>query len=169
MSSKNDVKIGLFIVIAGLVILLGKLGVFGFLGRTLWPLFILLLGLVLHIVFYGRSRQPILLIPAGILTVWGLLFGICNTWGWHLMARLWPALVLGIAVGLYEYYLYESPRATGALTVSVILGILTLIFFFFSLLHTGIIYILAIALIAFGAWLIWGRGRTSKSKWNGSW
>ncbi|AJS57724.1 hypothetical protein [Paenibacillus sp. IHBB 10380] len=169
MTSKNDVKLGLFIVIAGLVILLGKLGVFGFLGRTLWPVVILVLGLLLHALFYGRSLQPILLIPAGILTVWGLLFTICNLWGWHLMANLWPALVLGIAVGLYEYYFYESPRATGILTVSVLLGILTLILFFFSLLHTGVIYILAVALIACGAWLIWGRERKSKSKWNRSW
>ena len=30
------------------------------------------------------------------------------------MASLWPVLILGVAVGLYEYYLYESPRPGGA-------------------------------------------------------
>ncbi|MGF7046126.1 putative membrane protein [Paenibacillus sp. DS2015] len=169
MSSKNDVKIGWFILIAALVILLGKLGVFGFLGRTLWPLVIVILGLLLHAVFFGPSRQPILLIPAGILTVWGILFTICNTWGWHLMKNLWPAWILGIAVGLYEYYIYKSPRARAALTVSVLLGVLTLIFFFFSLLYSSIIYILALGLIVFGAWCIWGPKKRTKRKLNRNW
>lgn len=57
MSSKNDMKLGVFIAAAGLVILLGKLGVFGFLGRALWPLIILVPGLFLHVLFS----------PAGLL------------------------------------------------------------------------------------------------------
>lgn len=160
MSSKNDIKLGIFILAAGIVIFFGKLGVFGFLGRALWPLVILLPGLILHMLFFSRRASATVLIPAGILTVYGLLFGLCNIWGWGLMKYLWPVLLLGIAVGLYEYSIY-SPRRTGGLSViAVILGVLSLVLCFFSLLGTGTIYLIGIVFIAAGIWLITGRGRT---------
>ncbi len=165
MSFKRDVKLGLLIIIVGIVILLGKLGVFGFLGRSLWPLAILIPGILLHALYFSRRGQSILLIPGGILTVWGLLFGICNIWGWDLMSHLWPALILGLALGLYEYYVYENPRSSIALWVSIILGLLSLAFILFSLMQTGILYLLAILLIGGGLWLILRRKSSTKSKW----
>ena len=165
MSFKRDVKLGLLIIIAGIVILLGKLGVFGFLGRSLWPLAILIPGLLLQALYFNRRGQSILLIPGGALTVWGLLFGICNIWGWGLMSHLWPALILGVVVGLYEYYVYENPRSSIALWVSSILGLFSLAFILLSLMKTGVLYILAIVLMAFGLWLILRRKSSTKSKW----
>lgn len=168
MSSKNDMKLGLFIVCAGLVILLGKLGVFGFLGRALWPLLLLLPGLFLHTLVFGRRLTPAALVPAGILTVYGLLFGLCNTWGWGLMAYLWPVLPLGVAVGLYEYSLFVSPRSGGLTAGAVILGIISLVLMFFSLLGTGIMYVLGAVLVLGGIWLIVGRSG-GRNKWNRGW
>lgn len=166
MSSKNDIKLGVFIAVAGLVIVLGKLGVFGFLGRTLWPLVILLPGVILHMLFFTRRASASVLIPAGILTVYGLLFGLCNLWGWGLMAHLWPVLLLGIAVGVYEYSLYAPGRTGGLSAIAVILGILSLVLCIFSLLGTGVIYLIGIALIAFGLWLVAGRGRIrGRNRW----
>ncbi|MNZ58288.1 hypothetical protein D3C78_762920 [compost metagenome] len=160
MSSKNDMRLGIFIVAAGVLILFGKLGVFGFLGRALWPLVILLPGLVLHMLFFSRRASATVLIPAGILTVYGLLFGLCNIWGWGLMKYLWPVLLLGIAVGLYEYSI-NSPRRSGGLSaIAVILGVLSIALCIFSLMGTGVIYLIGIVFIAAGIWLITGRGRT---------
>lgn len=170
MSSKNDMKLGIFIAAAGLVILLGKMGVFGFLGRALWPLILLIPGLILHVLFFTRRASASVLVPAGILTVYGLLFGLCNTWGWELMRHLWPVLLLGIAVGLYEYSLYASPRTSGLMTTSVILGLLSLVLVFFTLLGTGALYLLGAVLVAAGIWIMLGRGgRGSRKKWNGGW
>lgn len=169
MSSKRDLMLGLFIVAAGLVILLGKLGVFGFLGRTLWPLVLLLPGLLLHVMFFGRRASAAILIPAGILTVYGLLFLICSFWGWNLMGSLWPVLILGIAVGLYEYYLYETPRPGAALPIALGLTILSLGIFIFTWLNTGAFYIVALVLIAAGIWLIYGRRQAKRSKWSRGW
>lgn len=165
MSSKRDMKLGLLIIIAGIVILLGKLGVFGFLGRSLWPLVILIAGLVLHWLYFSRRKQPILLIPGGILTVWGLVFVICNIWGWGLMAYVWPMLLFGVAVGLYEYYLYENLRSNLLLWVSFSLGLISFLFFFFSLMRTGGIYLIVAILIGGGIWLILGRRGSNNSKW----
>lgn len=168
MSSRNDMKLGLFIVCAGLVILLGKWGVFGFLGRILWPLLLLVPGLLLHVFVFGRRLTPAALIPAGILTVYGLLFGICNTFGWGLMAYLWPVLLLGVAVGLYEYSLYASSRTRGLTAGAVVLGAVSLLLMFLGLLGTGFIYIVGAALVLAGIWLIFGGGRR-RNRWNRSW
>lgn len=166
MSSKNDIKLGIFIVVAGIVILLGKLGVFGFLGRILWPLVILLPGVLLHMLFFSRRASASVLIPAGILTVYGLLFGLCNLWGWDLMKDLWPVLLLGVAVGLYEYSIYAPGRTSGLTAIAVILGILSLALCVFSLMGTGALYLIGIVLIAAGIWLITGRGRfRGRNRW----
>ncbi|WP_410514494.1 hypothetical protein PaeBR_08920 [Paenibacillus sp. BR2-3] len=170
MSSKNDLKLGLFIAAAGIVILFGKLGVFGFLGRNLWPLVLLLPGLFLHVLFFNRRASASVLIPAGILTVYGLLFGFCNTWGWGLMKYLWPVLLLGLAVGLYEYSLYTSPRTAGLSGTAVILGLLSIVLLIFSWLGTGALYLLGAILIAAGVWLITGTGKSrNRNKWNRGW
>ncbi|MBT2761670.1 MULTISPECIES: hypothetical protein [Paenibacillus] len=170
MSSRKDLALGIFIVVAGVVILLGKLGVFGFLGRTLWPLVLLLPGIFLHIMFFGRRASAAILIPGGILTVYGLLFFICNIGGWGLMTSLWPVLILGVAVGLYEYYLYESPRPGAALPVALGLTVLSVLIFIFTWLETGAFYIIALILIAAGIWMIFGRNRSGRNnKWSRGW
>ena len=163
-------KVGLFIAAAGIVILFGKLGVFGFLGRNLWPLLILLPGLFLHLLFFSRRASATVLIPAGVLTVYGLLFGLCNTWGWGLMKHLWPVLLLGFAVGLYEYSLHAFSQSSGLTITAVILGLLSIILLVFSWLGTGALYVLGAILIAAGVWLITGVGKTrNRNKWNRGW
>lgn len=169
MSSKNDLRLGLFIVVAGIVILLGKLGVFGFLGRTLWPLAILLVGLLIHWLFFSNRGRAFVLIPGGVLVVYGLLFEICNLWGWGLLSYLWPVFLLGFAVGAYEYHLFASPKPEGVLLIALFLGLVSFILLFFTLLHTGAIYVLAILLIALGIWFILRRGKSKGRKWNGGW
>lgn len=169
MSSKKDLMLGIFIVTAGIVILLGKLGVFGFLGRTLWPLLLLVPGLLLHVMYFSRRASATILIPAGVLTIYGLLFLICSFWGWNLMSFLWPILILGIAVGLYEYYLYETPRPAAALPMAVVLTLLSITILIFTWLNTGVLYVLALVLIAFGIWLIYGRKRSNRGKSSRGW
>lgn len=86
------------------------------------------------------------------------------------MRHLWPVLLLGIAVGLYEYSLYASVRTRGLTTAAVILGLLSLVLVIFTLLGTGALYLLGAVLVAAGLWLMLGRGRPgSRKKWNGGW
>lgn len=162
MKMRNERAIGIFIVAAGIIILLGKLGVFGFIGRHFWPLLLLLPGIALHALYYARVTPTWSLVPAGILTVYGILFGITNTWGGGLMSSLWPAFLLGIAVGLLEYGLAERYKPEFVLPAACGIGALSIVLFGFTLLHTGIIYVLAILLILGGVWLLLGRGRGRK-------
>jgi hypothetical protein len=162
MKMRNEKAIGIFIVAAGIIILLGKLGVFGFIGLNFWPLLILLPGIALHALYYARISPAWSLVPAGMLTVYGVVFGITNTWGVGLLGRLWPAFLLGVAIGLLEYGLAERRRPEFVMLAALILGVASIILFGFTLLNTGIIYVLAVLLILGGVWMLLGRGRQGR-------
>jgi hypothetical protein len=162
MNSRKERMIGVGIVAAGLIILFGKLGAFSFLGRTFWPLLILIPGIILHAMYMMRKVSPFMLLPAGILTVYGFLFSLCNTWGWHLMAYLWPLLLLGVAIGLWEYAINDLSLSRNVYTGGVILGLVSVILLMISLLRTGIIYIIAVLLIGVGIWLLLNNRGTRK-------
>lgn len=157
--SKNQSALGVFILLAGVVILLGKLGVFSFIGTVFWPLFILVPGILLHVLFFSRMLPSWVLIPAGILTTYGLIFQICNWFGFDLMMYLWPFFMFGVAIGLYEYYWFEPHRPKGIFLASMILTIISAVFFGISLLWGAGIYFVAIVLIIVGAFLIYRRPR----------
>lgn len=166
--SKNDKKaVGIFILAAGLIILLGQWGVFAFLGRVFWPLLILLPGVALHLAFASRMLPAWALIPGGTLTVYGLVFSLCNTWGFGLIEVLWPAFLLGPGVGLYEYALLGPVRPKGIYYASLGLIALSAILFIFSLLGPFFLYAFSILLILTGAWLVfWPDSRSNKrSAW----
>ncbi|MCC3380043.1 hypothetical protein ACFQ5D_05975 [Paenibacillus farraposensis] len=154
MNSGKERMIGVGIVAAGLIILLGKLGAFSFLGRNFWPLLILIPGIVLYAMYMMRKVSPLILLPAGILSVYGLLFSLCNTWGWHLMAYLWPLLFLGIAIGLWGYAINDISMSRNVYTGSLILGLISVLLLIISLLRTGLIYMIAILLIGAGIWMV---------------
>ncbi|EHS56956.1 hypothetical protein [Paenibacillus sp. Aloe-11] len=162
MNFGKERMIGVGIVAVGLIILLGKLGAFSFLGRTFWPLLILIPGIILHAMYMMRKVSPFMLLPAGILTVYGLLFSLCNTWGWHLMAYLWPLLLLGVAIGLWEYAINDLSLSRNVYTGGVILGLVSVVLLMISLLRTGIIYIIAVLLIGAGIWLVVNNRGTRK-------
>lgn len=163
MSDNNKLTTGILILAAGVFILLGKLGVFSFLGKTLWPLILLIPGIVLHLWYFWRKGPAELLLPGGILTVYSILFFIVNFWGWHTFTYTWPGLLLGIAIGLYEYDYFSTVRSNGVLIAAVILGIISIVLFGFTLFSLALIYVVAGALIIGGAWLIMGRGKSRRS------
>ncbi|MCQ4086127.1 intracellular growth attenuator family protein [Saccharibacillus sp. JS10] len=151
----NDKKaIGIFILTAGLIILLGQWGVFTFLGKVFWPLLIFIPGVVLHLAFATRAFPAWVLIPGGTLTVYGIVFSLFNTWGFHLVEFLWPAFILGPGIGLCEYSLLEAKRQKGMYYVSLALIGLSIVLFIFSLLGPFFLYAFSVILILAGAWLL---------------
>jgi hypothetical protein len=157
--NKQSAAVGVLVLAAGLVILLGKLGVFAFIGSVFWPLFILIPGVLLHVLYFGRMVPSVVLVPAGILTVVSVILLIGNWFGWDLMRYLWPFFPFAVAVGLYEYYVFGYSRSRMIWTASVGLALLSVILFGMTLLWTWGIYLLAAALIGFGTWLVLNRPR----------
>ncbi|MNH72153.1 hypothetical protein D3C73_243100 [compost metagenome] len=162
MSENNKLVTGIFILAAGIVILLGKWGVFSFLGFTLWPLIFLVPGILLHLLFFARRGSAVLLVPGGILTVYGILFFILNFSGSGIITYIWPLFILGIAIGLFEYDMLAFPRPGGVFLIAVILTAITAVIYGITLLSISIIYLLALLLIVCGVWLIAARGRSRR-------
>lgn len=150
--------IGIWVLVAGVVILLGKLGVFSFIGAVFWPILIIIPGIMLHFLFFAQVFSASILIPGGILTTYGLLFLFCNWFGWNSMQYLWPFFIFGVAAGLYEYYMFSNPKPRAAYNAALILTLIFVLIFIVTLIWAVGIYVIAVALILIGLVLVcWGR------------
>ncbi|THF75620.1 hypothetical protein [Cohnella fermenti] len=157
--NKQSAAVGVLALAAGLVILLGKLGVFAFIGSVFWPLLVLIPGILLHVLYFGRMLPAITLIPAGILTVIAVLLAIGNWFGWHSMKALWPFFILSVGVGLYEYDVFGPKRSKSLGTIAIALIVVSVLLFLLTLLWSWGAYLLAVILIAAGGWMVWKRPR----------
>lgn len=122
MNKNSNIVLGAVLIVLGCLFLLSNLGYMSFSWDYIWPMALLIPGLYLHFSFFtGLDRNPGILVPAGILTTYGALFYINVFFGWHLFGSLWPLLLLGIALGLFELFLFGN-RDKGLLIPIVILG-----------------------------------------------
>ncbi|MEB3100664.1 hypothetical protein [Ferviditalea candida] len=156
---RNSYASGMFLLIFGIFILLGKLGVIGFLISLLWPAVLLIPGLLLHWLYFARLLPSGMLIPAGMLTTYALMFFFANLFGWGMMKYIWPGFIFGAAVGFYEIYLFDRGSSRGFLMISVILAAVSAVFFGFTLLFGLGTYFIAFVLIISGAVMIYRRQR----------
>ena len=137
MKYRNNKTIGVIFVILGILFLLNNMNLIGipfpyfrigFILRKFWPaVFFILPGLSLHSVFFSGKRSSAgILVPAGILITIGVVLQLC------LSFRIWgillPGLILSVAVGLFELYLFGR-RDKGLLIPVAILTITSLFFF----------------------------------------
>ncbi|GIP39646.1 hypothetical protein J31TS4_29260 [Paenibacillus sp. J31TS4] len=157
---RNQVSIGLILIVVAVILLLGKLGVFSFLAYLLWPALLLIPGLALHYLYFNRRLPAGVLVPGGILVTYSLLFFFCNLFGWGAMKVLWPGFLFGAAVGLYELYYFDRTSPRGVLGASVFLAVLSAVLFGFMVLFTAAIYVLVALLLVAGVLLLFrGNGR----------
>ncbi|MEW9701645.1 hypothetical protein [Paenibacillus sp. SI8] len=152
--ARNSYSIGILLIGVAVLLLLGKLGVFHFLAYFLWPLVLLIPGLLFHFLFFNRSLPAGVLVPGGILTTYSLMFFFCNIFGWGSMSYLWPGFILGVAVGLYELHLFDRSSDRGVWIGAMVLGIIAAVFFGMTLLFKLGIYVIAVLLVLAGAVMI---------------
>ncbi len=72
--------------------------------------------------------------------------------------------IFGVAVGLYEYYMFNYSRQRRIQVAAFVLAGITAACFGFMLLWSWGIYLVALVLIAAGAWIVFGR-RLKWAKW----
>ncbi|GJM72425.1 hypothetical protein HMSSN036_46410 [Paenibacillus macerans] len=142
MSDNNKLMTGILILAAGIVILLGKLGFFSFLGRAFWPLLLLIPGIVLHLWHFWRKGPSELLLPGAILVVYSIVFFIGIIGGWGTLKYTWPLFFLGIAVGLFEYDYFSPRRQSGMFIAALIIGAISVILLGWTLFSLSLIYVL---------------------------
>lgn len=151
---KNRFSIGILLIVIALILILGKLGVFSFLGYLLWPLLLLAVGLGLHFLYFSKLVPSATLVPAGILVTYSFMFFICNLFGWQLIRYLWPLFIFGIAVGLYELYMFDRNSPRQLLPIAVVLAVLSALFLVLMFMFSAFIYVVAILLVIAGVFLL---------------
>jgi len=74
-------------------------------------LFVLIAGIFFEASYFISCKDAGLLVPGGILITYGLLFLFNVYYGWNLMDNLWLIFPLGVAIGLFQLYLFEVGRS----------------------------------------------------------
>jgi hypothetical protein len=159
MNKNSNMIIGVILIAMGVLFLASNLGYLSFSWNYVWPLALLIPGIYMHFAFFtGIDRNPGILVPGGILTTYGILFYANVFFGWHLMADLWPLFLIGIAIGLFELYMFGT-HDKGLLIPVLILGGIGLSALLRSYISFDLKnYILPVILIVIGIAIIAGRG-----------
>ncbi len=91
--------------------------------RKIWPLFFFAGAAVNFLAFLSNRRNYGVLMPAAILTIYGILFQYCVVTGWWRMSELWPIFILGPGVGFLTMYLFGKREAGLLVPAFILIGI----------------------------------------------
>lgn len=172
MKRSNSLLGGAFIVLGAIMLsaryLFGK-SLFSLGPDDFWPMIILMLGVVFELVYFTAQRAPGLLVPGGILTTYGLLFFFEVSTNWHFAAYTWPVYILGVAIGLFQLYLFTGRPKGLLIAVGILAGIalaaVAVILFRIFLSTFDLSLVIPAGLILVGLVLALGRGRPKSSTW----
>jgi hypothetical protein len=152
---------GLLLLFIGAMLILSNFGVIEIVWDNLWPLFLLIPGIVFELSYFIYRKDAGLLVPGGILITYGLLFLVNVNYGWHLMDNLWPIFPLGVAIGLFQLYLFGE-REKGLLIPIGILGAISLFFLINNLVFIDFRLLAGILLVLIGIWIIFKKAKSSE-------
>ncbi|MTI67074.1 MAG: hypothetical protein FH753_10830 [Firmicutes bacterium] len=150
---KRDYVSGIIIILLGVFFLLTNLGIIDVEFYNIWPLLLLLPGIIFELSYFVSRKNPGLLVPGGILTTYGLLFYINIRYGWYWLSYLWPLFLLGVAIGLFQLYIFGE-RDKELLIPVGILGGLSAFFLLNAFYILDFTLIISIALIIIGLIII---------------
>ena len=162
---KINYLFGLFLLFIGVLLILANFGVIEIIWDNLWPLFFLIPGILFKLSYFiyrkdDGNRGGIkdfpgssLLILGGIFITYGLLFSVNVIYGWHLMDKLWPIFLLGVAIGLLQAYLFGGREKYLLIPVGI-LGAGSLFFLINNLLFVDFRLLAGIVLVLIGIWFI---------------
>lgn len=157
MKRTGSIIWGAFLIIIGLLFLADRFFESRLLSiDTLWPLFILVPGLIFESSYFLSKNSPGLLVPGGILTTVGIIFLIFTMVGHFTIHYTWPLFPMAVAIGLFQLYLHEG-RHWGLLIPVCILAGVSLIMLASVLTDTSLgIILISAAFIVVGLIIIFG-------------
>ncbi|MBU3196196.1 LiaI-LiaF-like domain-containing protein [Clostridium algidicarnis] len=122
---KGNIIFGIILILLGLSALINRIFFIDILSfRNLWPLFLLVPGILFEVKYFETRKDPGMLVPGGILTTLGTLFLIENISSFHLKKYIWPLYPLSVAIGLFQLYWFGN-REKGLLIPIFILTIVS--------------------------------------------
>lgn len=123
MKRINSLVWGTVLLLVGVVVILGQLNIIRLDGDITWPVIVLAIGLIFHLYyFFAREHNEGLLVPGGILLVYGVMMLLIQTAGQSL-GKLWPLFILGPAFGLFELYVFSRGRKGSMIPVFILTAI----------------------------------------------
>jgi hypothetical protein len=96
--------IGILLIVLGIFFMLNEVHLFNFGWGTLWPMFLLVPGILFEYSYFVKRWSPGVLVPGGILLTYSLIFFMNGFLGYHLMEYMWPFFLAGPAFGLFQLY-----------------------------------------------------------------
>jgi hypothetical protein len=129
---------GVAVLLAGGLLLLWNLGYLPEPGG-LWPVPVILAGLVFLYMAWPQGRSDRWIIPGMVLTLGGCVFLLMNTvLSGQSIARIWPAFMLVTGLSLVPYGYSKRGGARTALVIpGIFISCLAILFLIFSLRRPG--------------------------------
>ncbi len=119
---KSSYLWGTALILLGVFLILNNIFHIEFFSmRYLWPLFILVPGLMFELDYFINHRNSGQLVPGGILTTIGVLFLFQVFTNYQYSSYTWPIYPLSIAIGLFQLYLHTD-NSRGLLVPVFIIG-----------------------------------------------
>lgn len=155
--------VGIVLIFLGLIYLNDNLGILSRYGITLnmstvWPLFILIPGIMMEVSYLKQRKNPEILVPGGILTTLGILFFFDIFSNWIYSEYTWPLYLLSVAIGLFQLYVVNRDFVLMCLVLTiiaaVILSYVSILYNQFSIVWLNPNLIISIMIILLGLALV---------------
>lgn len=155
---RRQINAGIILIIIGTIFAMQSFGLITNIWGMVWPVFLLIPAIGFHTAFFGgKTKNPGVLVPGGILLVLSGMFFFHNFFGWSSSGNTWPIYLFAVAFGLFELYLFGGKQWGLLIPITVLTG-LGLIFTFSNfivLLNLGRFW--PFVLILIGLALLFGR------------
>jgi hypothetical protein len=149
--------LGFILILAGGFLLIQKLlGIDISLWNFIWPLFLLIPGILMHAKYFSTGNNSNNYILAGILVTYGLVFLVNNITNGQYSNLLSFGYPLGIGVGFLENHAF-GPKRSSDLSIGIIFVVIAIYIFVKALFPTAYYlrdYILPGVLICFGIFVL---------------
>jgi hypothetical protein len=147
--------LGIILLIIGVIMLLNNIQIITFNIELLWPLFMIIPGIMFHLGFFnGRHKNnPSVLMAGAVLSIYGLYFLFNIITHWQFSHNTWPIIPLGIGVGFFEMYWFAGKKSQHGISGLFIIA-LSLFAFVIDTFNLSFAYILPITLILVGVVIV---------------
>ena len=123
MKRINSMVWGTVLLLLGVLLIANQLGYIDITGGMPFAIILLALSVLFHLYyFFANKGNEGLLVPGGILLVYGLMF-LASTRVGIFNSGLWPLLILGPALGLFELYVFSRGQKGSMIPVFILTAV----------------------------------------------